>query len=49
MRTSPATSPKSFGRLPNTDDLGLDKAGLTVDERGYIVVDDQLRANVPGI
>ena len=39
----------AVGRLPNTDDLGLDKAGLTVDERGYIVVDDQLRTNVPGI
>jgi pyruvate/2-oxoglutarate dehydrogenase complex dihydrolipoamide dehydrogenase (E3) component len=39
----------AVGRLPNTDDLGLDKAGLTVDKRGYIVVDDQLRTNVPGI
>jgi pyruvate/2-oxoglutarate dehydrogenase complex dihydrolipoamide dehydrogenase (E3) component len=39
----------AVGRLPNTDDLGLDKAGLTVDERRYIVVDDQLRTNVPGI
>jgi pyruvate/2-oxoglutarate dehydrogenase complex dihydrolipoamide dehydrogenase (E3) component len=39
----------AVGRLPNTDDLGLDKAGLTVDHRGYIVVDDQLRTNVPGI
>ncbi len=39
----------AVGRLPNTDDLGLDKAGLTVDERGYIAVDDQLRTNVPGI
>ncbi len=34
---------------PNTDDLGLDKAGVTVDKQGYIVVDDQLRTNVPGI
>jgi pyruvate/2-oxoglutarate dehydrogenase complex dihydrolipoamide dehydrogenase (E3) component len=39
----------AVGRLPNTDDLGLDKAGLTVDGRGHIVVDDQLRTNVPGI
>jgi pyruvate/2-oxoglutarate dehydrogenase complex dihydrolipoamide dehydrogenase (E3) component len=39
----------AVGRLPNTDDLALDKAGLTVDERGYIAVDDQLRTNVPGI
>ncbi len=37
------------GRRPNTDDLGLDKAGVAVDQRGYIVVDDQLRTNVPGI
>jgi pyruvate/2-oxoglutarate dehydrogenase complex dihydrolipoamide dehydrogenase (E3) component len=37
------------GRRPNTDDLGLDKAGVTVDERGYIKVDSQLRTNVPGI
>jgi pyruvate/2-oxoglutarate dehydrogenase complex dihydrolipoamide dehydrogenase (E3) component len=39
----------AVGRLPNTDDLGLEKAGLAVDERGYILVDDQLRTNVPGI
>ena len=31
------------GRTPNTDDLGLDKAGISTDERGYIVVDDGLR------
>ncbi|MBZ5632578.1 MAG: FAD-containing oxidoreductase [Acidobacteriia bacterium] len=37
------------GRRPNTDDLGLDKAGLAVDWRGYIMVDDQLRTNVRGI
>jgi pyruvate/2-oxoglutarate dehydrogenase complex dihydrolipoamide dehydrogenase (E3) component len=37
------------GRIPNTDDLGLEKTGLDVDERGYILVDDQLRTNVPGI
>ena len=37
------------GRRPNTDDLGLDKAGIDVDKRGYIVVDDQLRSNVPGV
>ena len=37
------------GRRPNTDDLGLDKAGIAVDRNGYIVVDDQLRTNVPGI
>jgi pyruvate/2-oxoglutarate dehydrogenase complex dihydrolipoamide dehydrogenase (E3) component len=37
------------GRRPNTDDLGLDQAGVETDERGYIKVDSQLRTNVPGI
>ncbi|WP_431266635.1 FAD-containing oxidoreductase [Roseateles chitinivorans] len=37
------------GRKPNTDDLGLDRAGVRVDERGNIVVDDQLRSSVPHI
>jgi pyruvate/2-oxoglutarate dehydrogenase complex dihydrolipoamide dehydrogenase (E3) component len=37
------------GRRPNTDDLGLDAAGIAIDERGYINVDDELRTNVPGI
>jgi pyruvate/2-oxoglutarate dehydrogenase complex dihydrolipoamide dehydrogenase (E3) component len=39
----------AVGRRPNTDDLGLDKAGVHCDERGYITVDDELRTNVPGI
>ena len=39
----------AVGRRPNTDDLGLDKAGVELDRRGYIVVDDQLRTSVPGI
>ena len=39
----------AVGRRPNTDDLGLEKAGVAVDGRGYIVVDDQLRTSVPGI
>ncbi len=39
----------AVGRVPNTRDLGLDKAGVEVDERGYITVDDQLRTNVKGI
>jgi pyruvate/2-oxoglutarate dehydrogenase complex dihydrolipoamide dehydrogenase (E3) component len=39
----------AVGRRPNTDDLGLDKAGILTDQRGYIQVDDQLRTNVPGI
>src|SRR5262245_6577557 len=38
----------AIGRRPNTDDLGLEVAGIAVDDRGYIKVDDQLRTNVPG-
>jgi pyruvate/2-oxoglutarate dehydrogenase complex dihydrolipoamide dehydrogenase (E3) component len=37
------------GRHPNTDDLGLVKAGVEIDERGFVLVDDELRTNVPGI
>jgi len=37
------------GRRPSTDALGLDKAGVAVDARGNILVDDQLRTNIPGI
>jgi pyruvate/2-oxoglutarate dehydrogenase complex dihydrolipoamide dehydrogenase (E3) component len=37
------------GRQPNTDDLGLDAAGVDVDKRGYIVVDDQLRTSAEHI
>ncbi len=39
----------AVGRRPNTDDLGLDKAGVDTDARGYIVVDDGLQTSVPGI
>ncbi|PYK22742.1 MAG: FAD-containing oxidoreductase [Verrucomicrobia bacterium] len=39
----------AVGRVPNTNDLGLENAGIEVDKRGYIQVDDQLRTNVPGI
>jgi pyruvate/2-oxoglutarate dehydrogenase complex dihydrolipoamide dehydrogenase (E3) component len=39
----------AIGRQPNTDDLGLDRAGVELDDRGYIKVDDQLRTNVEGI
>ena len=39
----------AVGRRPNTDDLGLEKAGVALDERGYIVVDDQLSTTAPGI
>jgi len=39
----------AVGRRPNTDDLGLDKAGVDTDLRGFITVDDQLRTSAPGI
>ena len=39
----------AVGRRPNTDDLGLEKAGIAHNDRGFITVDDQLRTNVPGI
>lgn len=39
----------AVGRRPNTDDLGLERAGIAVDKHGYIRVDEELRTNVPGI
>jgi pyruvate/2-oxoglutarate dehydrogenase complex dihydrolipoamide dehydrogenase (E3) component len=39
----------AVGRRPNTDELGLEAAGIETDRRGFIQVDDQLRTNVPGI
>jgi pyruvate/2-oxoglutarate dehydrogenase complex dihydrolipoamide dehydrogenase (E3) component len=39
----------AVGRVPNTDDLGLHRAGIETDERGYIAVDDELRTSVPGV
>ena len=39
----------AVGRRPNTEDLGLDAAGIECDERGFIKVDDQLRTSVPGV
>jgi pyruvate/2-oxoglutarate dehydrogenase complex dihydrolipoamide dehydrogenase (E3) component len=39
----------AVGRRPNTDDLGLDKAGIRTDQRGFIEVDDQLRTNMQGV
>ena len=39
----------AIGRVPNTDDLGLEAAGIAADGRGFIKVDDQLRTNVPGV
>ncbi len=37
------------GRAPNTDDLGIDKAGIAIDSRGYIKVNEKLETSVPGI
>lgn len=39
----------AVGRRPNTDDLGLDAAGIAVDGRGYVRVDAGLRTSVPGV
>lgn len=39
----------AVGRVPNTDDLGLENAGVRTDGRGYIEVDDTLRTNVEHI
>ena len=39
----------AVGRRPNTDELGINEAGLALDERGFIVVDEHCRTRVPGI
>jgi pyruvate/2-oxoglutarate dehydrogenase complex dihydrolipoamide dehydrogenase (E3) component len=39
----------AIGRRPNTDDLGLERAGVALDPSGYIIVDDGLQTSVPGI
>ncbi|MEX1826496.1 FAD-containing oxidoreductase [Luteibacter sp. CQ10] len=39
----------AVGRRPNTDDLGLDVAGIEVDGKGYIKVDDHLRTSAEGV
>ena len=39
----------AVGRRPNTDELGLDAAGIAVDARGFIGVDDELRTSAPGV
>jgi pyruvate/2-oxoglutarate dehydrogenase complex dihydrolipoamide dehydrogenase (E3) component len=39
----------AVGRRPNTDDLGLEAAGIAVDKRGNIVVDDTLQTTAPGV
>jgi pyruvate/2-oxoglutarate dehydrogenase complex dihydrolipoamide dehydrogenase (E3) component len=39
----------AVGRMPNTDDLGLDKAGIITDKQGYITVDERLQTSVSGV
>jgi pyruvate/2-oxoglutarate dehydrogenase complex dihydrolipoamide dehydrogenase (E3) component len=39
----------AVGRVPNTDDLNLDAAGIRTDERGYIEVDEELRTTNPNV
>lgn len=39
----------AVGRTPNIDHLGLDKAGIKVNQRGFIEVDDELRTSQPNI
>lgn len=39
----------AIGRLPNTDDLDVEKAGIEMDERGYIKVHDDLSTSADGI
>lgn len=39
----------AVGRVPNTDDLGLEAAGVAIDKRGYIEVDQSLRTTNPQV
>ena len=39
----------AVGRVPNSEDVGLEAAGVATDERGFIVVDAHMATNVPGI
>ncbi|MEO1946268.1 MAG: dihydrolipoyl dehydrogenase, partial [Methylophilaceae bacterium] len=39
----------SIGRCPNGKNIGAENAGVTVDDRGFIAVDKQMRTNVPHI
>jgi pyruvate/2-oxoglutarate dehydrogenase complex dihydrolipoamide dehydrogenase (E3) component len=39
----------AVGRVPNTQDLGLQEAGIETDARGYIAVDDELRTSAEGV
>ena len=40
---------QAVGRTPNGSKIGADKVGLTVNERGFIPVDEQMRTNVPSL
>jgi dihydrolipoamide dehydrogenase len=39
----------SIGRRPNSENLGLDAAGVALDKRGFVIADDHLRTNIAGI
>ena len=39
----------AIGRRPNSENLGLEQAGVTIGKGGFVVADDQLRTNVPGV
>lgn len=39
----------AVGRTPNTDDLGCERAGIELDERGFVVVDDEYRSTAAGV
>ncbi len=39
----------AVGRAPNVEDVGLEKAGVKLTERGFIQIDRQMRTNVPGV
>ena len=39
----------AVGRVPNTDELGLEAAGIRLDKRGYIEVDEELRTSNPNV
>ncbi len=39
----------AVGRRPNSDQLGVDKAGIELDDQGFIKVDDHLHTNIEGV
>src|SRR5712664_99833 len=39
----------AVGRRPNTDDLGCEKAGFALDQKGFVVADDQYRTSAKGV